>query len=409
MGDANLIIQKENGAAKKVNVRDTSSGKAGIRISNAPASSPGFTSHDRMKKIPQARIPIESFNDFINPKKKLDDVEEDDDAGHDDGGPTGDFDGGDFDDGFENTGSQGGDFADAYERPSAGFNTIEEEKRDIILKLFRLKSKGYQVSKSFTMQGDINDMRTELDKVKYSIDVDASIKFQRKLLIGFVNTIEFANTRWDPFDLALNGWSESVYDNVTDYDNVFERLWAKYKNKASLPPELELLITLVGSAFMFHVTQSMVKTMPAAAEVIRNNPNLMDQVMRAMGAAASGGAQDGPRADERTPPASGGGGQEPYQMKGPPMDIGKLTGMFGPINPPVTAGVGSRPQSTFVPKPPMSLEDDAMSDIMSDIDSIPASDFTAEIKKIVIDGSNIKQKKSNKGKNATSKNILNLL
>ena len=52
--------------------------------------------------------------------------------------------------------------------------------------------------------------------------------------------IEFLNNRFDPFDLKLDGWSESVHENVNDYNEVFEELHEKYKTKAQISPELRL-------------------------------------------------------------------------------------------------------------------------------------------------------------------------
>ena len=62
-------------------------------------------------------------------------------------------------------------------------------------------------------------------------ELNQSVKFQRKMLIAFV-TAEFLNTRFDPFDIKLEGWSESVHENQHDYDDVFEELHEKYKEKA---------------------------------------------------------------------------------------------------------------------------------------------------------------------------------
>ena len=83
----------------------------------------------------------------------------------------------------------------------------------------------------------------------------------KKALMAIVSGIEFLNNRYDPFEVELEGWSESVMLNVNegDYDNVLERLCEKYAGKSNTPPEIELLLTLGGSAMMFHITNSMFK------------------------------------------------------------------------------------------------------------------------------------------------------
>ena len=40
--------------------------------------------------------------------------------------------------------------------------------------------------------------------------------------------LEFLNNKFDPFDIKLDGWSESVNESINDYDEVFEELAEKY-------------------------------------------------------------------------------------------------------------------------------------------------------------------------------------
>ena len=39
----------------------------------------------------------------------------------------------------------------------------------------------------------------------------------------------FLNNKFDPLDLKLDGWGESIHENINDYDDVFEELHEKYK------------------------------------------------------------------------------------------------------------------------------------------------------------------------------------
>jgi hypothetical protein len=84
-----------------------------------------------------------------------------------------------------------------------------------------------------------------------------------------VSGIEFLNTRFDPFDVKLDGWSESVNDGIHDYDDVFEELFEKYKGKGKMAPELRLMMSLAGSAFMFHLTNTMFRSQLPGMESIK--------------------------------------------------------------------------------------------------------------------------------------------
>jgi hypothetical protein len=97
-----------------------------------------------------------------------------------------------------------------------------------------------------------------------------------------INGIEFLNNRFDPFDVKLDGWSEQVNENLTDYDEIFGELYDKYKSRASMAPELKLLFQLGGSAMMVHMTNTMFKSaMPGMDDILRQNPDLMRQFQSA--------------------------------------------------------------------------------------------------------------------------------
>ena len=97
-----------------------------------------------------------------------------------------------------------------------------------------------------------------------------------------VTGLEFANKKFDPVGAKLDGWSESVMDNLDDYESVFERLHEKYKTRAELPPELQLLVTLAGSAFMFHVTKSLFSSALPSGDNGLQNSEIMKNIAAAM-------------------------------------------------------------------------------------------------------------------------------
>jgi hypothetical protein len=158
------------------------------------------------------------------------------------------------------------------------------EKKEILYQLNRLKLKGVSIPHNFTLNSNLDEMRQEYNKIVRDRDIDASIRFQRKMLMAFVTGTEYLNTRYDPFTIKLEGWSEQVHENIEDFDDIFEELHVKYKSKGkSMPPELRLFISLSGSAFMFHLTSKMFKesSIPGVEEVLKANPELMKQFQNA--------------------------------------------------------------------------------------------------------------------------------
>ena len=162
-------------------------------------------------------------------------------------------------------------------------NQMSEEdilnaKRELLYQFERLERKGTQLPKKFTMASNLEEMKLELDRLKRDRDVDQSVKFQRKVMMTVVTGMELMNNKFDPVGARLDGWSESINDNIDDYDEVFEELHDKYKGKAKMAPEFKLMFMLGGSAFMFHMTNTMFKTqMPGMEEVLKRNPDLMRQ------------------------------------------------------------------------------------------------------------------------------------
>lgn len=234
------------------------------------------------------------------------------------------------------------------EQPSPGYKTIDEEKADLINKLSRLEKKGFTVNKRLNAYSSVDELRTEVKRITYSIEVDKSVKFSRRMLIACVTGLEFMNKRYNPFDIQLDGWSENVMEGVDDYDEVFEELYVKYRTSMKMAPEVKLIMMLGGSAMMFHLTNSMFKSvMPNMNDVMKQNPDLMQNMMSAVQntmSAQQGGAPS-PSNDGR------------HEMKGPGLDISSLMG--GIMMPPVP------PMNTMRPQP-VEEEDDDVSDIVSE-------------------------------------------
>ena len=150
------------------------------------------------------------------------------------------------------TGGGGGMYMEE-EKPMPGYKTIDEEKADLVNKLGRLEKKGFTVNKRLNAYSPIDELRTEVKRITYSIDVDKSVKFSRRMLIACTTGLEFMNKKYNPFEIQLDGWSENVMENVEDYDEVFEELYVKYRTKMQVAPEVKLIMMLGGSAMMFHL------------------------------------------------------------------------------------------------------------------------------------------------------------
>ena len=256
------------------------------------------------------------------------------------------------------------------EEPSKGYTSIDEEKADLINKLGRLEKKGFAVNKRLNAYSNIEELRSEVKRITYSIDVEQSVRFSRRMLVACVTGLEFLNKRYNPFEIQLEGWSESVMENVDDYDGVFEELYVKYRSKVNVAPEIKLIMMLGGSAMMFHLTNSMFKSvMPNMNDVMKQNPDLVKNMMAAVQNTTR--APDGPATEAPV------GGTGNYEMQGPGVDISSLMGgIMMPPPPPMNTTMGGGAQESIA-------DDDDMSDIMS----ISGDSTGGEVKEVNVSGS----------------------
>ena len=146
---------------------------------------------------------------------------------------------------------------------SAARPMTEEEirvaKQGILHEFDRLEKKNYKLSHKFSLDSSLEEMKAEYERIKKDKSLDHSIQFQKNILMMCVNSIEYLNNRFDPFDFDLEGWSMSVGDSLEDYEEIFERLHEKYGGTSKMEPEMQLLFSLGGSAMMFHIENKLFK------------------------------------------------------------------------------------------------------------------------------------------------------
>ena len=159
---------------------------------------------------------------------------------------------------------------------------VLREKFEILRKLDQLESKGATLSKKYTMESDLQEMKGEYNHLINEKEKSNSIKFQGKILTTMITGLEFLNSKFDPFDVKLDGWSEQINENIDDFDEIFAELHEKYKSKAKMAPELKLLFQLASSGIMIHMTNTMFKSaLPGMDDIMRQNPDLMNHFTKA--------------------------------------------------------------------------------------------------------------------------------
>lgn len=228
--------------------------------------------------------------------------------------------------------------------PAAPRNLEMERQRktELLNKLQRLESKGFPVSKRFTNDNTLEEIEGEYNRLVDAQKLEGSLRFQRQMLMGAITGLEFLNNKFDPFDIKLEGWSESVHTNIDDFDEIFEELYDKYKNRANMPPEMRLLVAVAGSGFMCHVSNSFFRSkMPSMDDVLRNNPMLAKQMAAAAAQQAGSGFGNFMGMAMNVPPSAA--APPPAMPVDPPGPTGAFFGASGRTPPNPGSAPGAAP------------------------------------------------------------------
>jgi hypothetical protein len=150
------------------------------------------------------------------------------------------------------------------------------KKKMMISRLEEWREKGIISSSSHFSQ----DMPYEEVEDEYETALEDKKKKEAKKLYSWwfmtaVNTLEYANAAFNPFDINLDGWGEAVNDDMDSYDEVFGKLYDKYKG-GEMSPELTLVMRLGFSAAVTSFTnKALSSATPGFNDVIRQSPELM--------------------------------------------------------------------------------------------------------------------------------------
>ena len=250
------------------------------------------------------------------------------------------------------------------QHPGMSKEELLREKFKILRKLEALEKKGVELTKKYSMDSPLAEMQGEYETIMDEKSKQNSVKFQGNMLMAVINGIEFLNGRFDPFDIKLDGWSEQINENITDYDDIFGELHEKYKSKATMAPELKLLFQLGGSAMMVHMTNSMFKSsVPGMDDIFRQNPDLMRSFQTA---AVNSMAQTNPGFSGFMSNVMQGGGPPPPLATQGPNSIPPPTGRPGNNNASMNLGRSNFVEEKTIkqPRPEMKGPSD-ISDILS--------------------------------------------
>ncbi len=153
---------------------------------------------------------------------------------------------------------------------------MRRKKRIMIKKMEEWSDKGMLKNYSnYNMDSVFEEVEDEYETALEDKRKKDSIKLQGWWFTTLINSLEYANTAFDPFGINLDGWGETITDDLDSYDEIFCELHEKYKG-GKMAPELNLLLRIGFSAAVTNFTNKALSTsVPGFNDVIRQSPELM--------------------------------------------------------------------------------------------------------------------------------------
>jgi len=150
------------------------------------------------------------------------------------------------------------------------------KQRMMIKKMEEWYEKGLTKHNShFNMESDFAEVEDEYESAMEDKRRKDSVKLQGWWFMTFINSMEYANAAFNPFDLNLDGWGEQVSEDIDSYEEIFAELYDKYKG-GKLAPEISLLLRVVFSAAVLNFSnKALSSATPAFNDVIKQSPELM--------------------------------------------------------------------------------------------------------------------------------------
>jgi hypothetical protein len=166
----------------------------------------------------------------------------------------------------------------SYSGSSSKLNDRDRRRKQrmMIKKMEEWYEKGLTKHNShFNMDSDFAEVEDEYESAMEDKRRKDSVKLQGWWFMTFVNSMEYANAAFNPFDLNLDGWGEQVSEDIDSYEEIFAELYDKYKG-GKLAPEVSLLLRVVFSAAVLNFSnKALSSATPAFNDVIKQSPELM--------------------------------------------------------------------------------------------------------------------------------------
>lgn len=207
------------------------------------------------------------------------------------------------------------------------------EKVEMLTRIANLSKNGFTTTKEWDVMDDIDEIRYECYRMQRESNSKKSIKIMRRVLVTITTLVETGNAYFNPFNLRLEGFSESMMLNLDDYDDCFEQIHHKYSGRSSVGPEMQILFTFMSAAIFHHAGNAIGQNRNGTTNKKKPTVNPMSSVMSMMGMLNSSSTPRGnnyPIPRSTPPPQTSSSSESPNPIAGSEGDKPKRKTMRGP-------------------------------------------------------------------------------
>lgn len=149
-------------------------------------------------------------------------------------------------------------------------------RMDMLRKLADLKKKGYLITDDYNIDSDYYVMKEEYEYQMSIKGKDGFVKNSFCYGLSLIKMLEFANKKYDPFGIDLDGWNSNLECSKEEILDTISDIYEKYHKPGSgtMAPELRLLIILISSAASTVIANSgakMLASMFKSEPIIKEN------------------------------------------------------------------------------------------------------------------------------------------
>ena len=145
----------------------------------------------------------------------------------------------------------------------------------------KMEKRGISLSKRYSFEDDVNEMAAEFDVQSEENSKRQAVQMQTSFLKACITGAEKLNKRWDPLDLDLDGWADTIDEDQDEYEDIFEEIHAEYMG-AGMGPFFRLACKLAMSGTMVHMSNKHLgNVMPGMDQIMKDNPGFVNHFQAA--------------------------------------------------------------------------------------------------------------------------------